>query len=363
MATQPDIAGNESGAFLVLGLPRSRTAWLSRFLTYGDHICGHEELRHCRSIDDVRSWLSQPNMGSAETAAAPFWRMLTRLAPGVRIVVVRRPVADVVESLAAFGFDRAVMGPMMRRLNSKLDQIEKRVPGVLSVNFDDLNDEATCRAVFEHCLPYPFDKAHWQKLAGENVQCDMRALVRYASAFRPQLDKLASVARHLELKELAARKPVEPAGVTFQTEDCASWRRDGRRLFEDHCAIVGEDPNEWERKNWDLFERLEQVGAMQITTARSNGRMFGYLMTLITPSLGSAKVTSAAHTTFYADPGFPGLGMKLQREAMIRLRERGVDEIVWEAGKRGSGPRLGAMYRRLGAVEHGETYRLQLTEH
>jgi len=349
--------------FLVLGLPRSRTAWLSRFLTYGDHICGHEELRHCRSIDDVKSWLSMEHIGSAETAAAPFWRLLLRLAPDVRVVVVRRPVADVVESLAAFGFDRPVMEPMMRRLDAKLGQIVKRVPNVMEVTFNSLNDEQTCKAVFEHCLPYPFDRKHWQKLAGENVQCDMRALVRYASAFRPQLDKLASVARHLELKELASRKPVEPTGVTFQTEDCASWRRDGRRLFEDHCAIVGEDPREWEDKNWTLFERLEEVGAMQITTARSNGRMFGYLMTLVAPSLVSSKTTSATHTTFYADPGFPGLGMKLQREALARLKARGVNEVVWEAGKRGSGPRLGAMYRRLGAVEHGETYRLQLTEH
>lgn len=347
--------------FLVLGLPRSRTAWLSRFLTYGDHICGHEELRHCRSIDDVKSWLSQSHMGSAETAASPFWRLLLRLAPDVRVVVVRRPVAEVVESLAAFGFDRPVMEPMMRRLDAKLRQIVKRVPNVLEVTFDGLNDEATCKAVFEHCLPYAFNKAHWARLSRENVQCDMRALVRYAAAFRPQLDKLASVARHLELKEMASRKPVEPQGVTFQTEDCATWRRDGRRLFEDHCAIVGEDPREWEDKNWTLFERLEEVGAMQITTARSNGRMFGYLMTLVAPSLVSAKTTSATHTTFYADPGFPGLGMKLQREALARLKARGVTEVVWEAGKRGSGPRLGAMYRRLGAVEHGETYRLQLT--
>jgi len=348
--------------FLVLGLPRSRTAWLARFLTYGDHICGHEELRHCRSLEDVKSYLSMPRTGSAETAAAPWWRLLTRLAPEVRIVVVRRPVAEVIESLAAFGFDPAVMAPAMARLDAKLTQIVKRVPGVLEVSFDALNEQETCRSVFEHCLPYRFDPAHWRKLAGENVQCDMLALVRYASAFRPQLDKLAATARHLELKELAARKPVEPEGLTFQTEDCDTWQRDGRRLFEDHCVIVGEDPREWEAKNWPLFRALESAGAMQITTARSNGRMFGYLMTLIAPSLVSSGTTSATHTTFYADPSFPGLGMKLQREALARLKERGVNEVVWEAGKRGSGPRLGAMYRRLGAVEHGETYRLQLSE-
>lgn len=348
--------------FIVLGLPRSRTAWLSRFLTYKDHICGHEELRHCRSLDDVKTWLSMPHMGSAETSAAPWWRTLLRLAPDVRVVVVRRPVAEVVESLAAFGFDCAVMEPIMRRLDAKLDQVVKRVPGVLEVAFNDLNEEATCQAVFEHCLPYEFDRKHWQKWAGQNVQCDMRELVRYVAAFRPQLDKLTAQAKHAELRELMTRKPVEPEGLTFQVEDCETWQRDGRRLFEDHCFTVGENPNEWEEKNWPLFRAIESVGALQIMTARSNGRMFGYLMTLVSPSLVKAGRTAATHTTFYADPSFPGLGMKLQRAALEELKTRGVDEVVWEAGKRGSGPRLGTMYRRLGAIEHGETYRLELTE-
>lgn len=348
--------------FMVLSLPRSRSAWLSRFLTYGEHVCGHDELRHMRTLDDVKSWLSQPHTGSAETIAAPWWRLMLRLAPGVKVVVVRRPVEEVVTSLAAFGFDPPVMRPLMQKLDAKLAQIVKRVPNVMEVTFDGLNDEATCKAVFEHCLPYSFDRARWAKLAGENVQCDMQAMVRYAAAFRPQLEKLAATARHLELKELATRKPVEPDGITFQTEDCQTWRRDGRRLFEDHCVIVGENPREWESKNWPLFDALERAGAMQITTARSNGRMFGYLMTLVAPSLVEGGRTSAAHTTFYADPAFPGLGMKLQREALTHLKARGVNEVVWEAGKRGSGPRLGAMYRRLGAEEHGETYRLQLSE-
>ena len=349
--------------FFVMGLPRSRTAWLARFLTYGDHICSHEEVRHLRSIEDAKAWLSQPRMGSSETTVAPFWRLLLRLSPEVRIVVVRRSVNEVVESLAAFGFDRPVMEPIMRRLDAKLAQIVKRVPGVLEVSFDDLDNEETCKAVFEHCLPYRFDRGHWLKLANENVQCDMREMVRYATAFRPQLEKFTAQARHAELRELATRKPSEPQGITFQVEDCATWRRDGRRLFEDHCFVVGENPNEWERKNWPLFEAIESVGAMQIMTARSNGRMFGYLMTIVAPSLVENGRVAATHTTFYADPSFPGLGMKLQRKALESLKERGVDEVVWEAGKRGDGPRLGAMYRRLGAVEHGQTYRIELTEH
>jgi hypothetical protein len=52
--------------------------------------------------------------------------------------------------------------------------------------------------------------------------------------------------------------------------------------------------------------------------------------------------------------------MKLQRASLAALRERGVDEVVMRAGHRGSGPRLGTIYRRLGAEEFGNLYRLEL---
>ena len=55
--------------FVVFALPRSRSAWLARFLTWGDWMCGHDELRHCRSLDDVRAWLAMP---CAAWVAAPW---------------------------------------------------------------------------------------------------------------------------------------------------------------------------------------------------------------------------------------------------------------------------------------------------
>lgn len=39
-----------SGRFVVFSMPRSRSAWLARFLSYGDWHCGHDEIRHFRSL-------------------------------------------------------------------------------------------------------------------------------------------------------------------------------------------------------------------------------------------------------------------------------------------------------------------------
>ena len=351
--------------FVIFGLPRSRTAWLSRFLTYGDHVCGHEELRHMRSMDDVRTWFDQPCIGTAETAAAPWWRMLDRFAPGARVVVVRRPVMEVVDSLTAvprLNFNRSALVAAMTKLDRKLDQIEMRVPNAISVNFADLANWETCAKVFEHCLPYRFDGAHWAALADKNIQIDLFAMMRHYQAYKPALDKLAAIAKHQSLSAMALREPVLPDGITIQQESFDAWEKDGEALFREHCVLVGEEPGSWQGKNIPLMRQLYDIGAIQIMTARSNGRMFGYLVTLMSPSLVSENLKSATHTTFFADPSFPGLGLKLQRAALKALMDRGVDEVFMEAGQRGSGPRIDVMYKRLGAQDHGHIYRLQLAE-
>ena len=351
--------------FVVFSLPRSRSAWLSRFLTYGEWMCGHEELRHMRSLDDVQAWFSQPNIGTAETAGAPWWRLLERFAPNARVLVVRRPRNEVAESLINIPgtqFDRTALDSILLKLDRSLDQIEARLPNVLSASFDSLNEEDTCAAVFEHCLQQPHDLDHYARLAPVNIQINMPALMRHYAAYAPAMEKLASIAKHETIAAFAPEVNEPPEGITFQTEDFDSWVQDADKLFDEHLVQVGETPGNWQNKNLPLMRGLDNVGAMQIMTARCNGRMFGYLMTLISPSLVSPDILSATNTTFFASPEFPGLGLKLQREAIKELKNKGVDELFFEAGKRGSGPRISMLYKRLGAQDHGSAYRLQLKE-
>lgn len=348
-------------SYIILALPRSRTTWLSKFLTYGEWSCGHEELRHLRTLEDARLWFTQDCTGTAETLAAHWWRLLAKM--DTKIVLVRRPVKEVVDSLMALDldFDRATLETTMAALDRKLDQIAARMP-CLSVNYADLTKAKTCGKVFEYCLPYKFDRAHWRKWDKVNVQCDMRGLMRYMVAYGPTLETLAKVAKHQSLTTLRLRPPVVNEGMTLQTEDFETWVKDGAALFDDHMVRVGEAPGEWGAKNIPLMRNIFNAGFMQIMTARSNGRMFGYLMSLVAPSLTSEGLTTASHTTFYASPDAPGLGIKLQRAAMKALKDRGVDHVVMQAGTRGSGPRLATMFKRLGAQDDGQMFRLQLED-
>jgi hypothetical protein len=344
--------------FVIFALPRCRTAWLSRFLSYGGWNCAHDHGRFLRGVDDIKSWLATPLTGAVETSAAPFWRTLKDIAPDTRVVVLRRPVAECVESfMRVYPFDRAALTAHLTKLDQKLAQIAARWPGALSVTFADLASEETCARVFEHCLQRPHDPAWWSHLKDVNIQCDFGSLVRYYVAHRPQIDKLAATVRQFTLAGFERRPEVEHDAVTLAVEPLANWLKDAP--IDTHMAIAGYYPDR-DRLDADLLRRFEEIGALQCVLARSNGRVFGYLLTVIGPSAEAVGVLTGVHIPFYADPSFPGLGMRMQRFARDVLKDRGVTEIIMRAGVRGSGPRLGTLYRRLGAEDHGHLYRLNL---
>ncbi len=193
--------------FVIYALPRSRTHWLSHFLTYGDHKCYHEAAMFMRGVDDLRAWLAQDSTGACETAAAPAWRLIHHYRPDIRAVVVRRPVDEVVASLlrldlAGVGaYDAATLAKGIAYLDRCLDQIESQ-PGALAVRFADLATEKTCARIFEHCLPYAHDPSWWRFLSELNLQTNTRALLRYRFAHRPQIGRFKAALK-AELRRLA----------------------------------------------------------------------------------------------------------------------------------------------------------------
>lgn len=349
--------------FIIYGLPRSRTFWLSRLLTYGDWTCGHDEIQHARSLQDAKAWLNLPLTGTVETAGAFWWRLVQNMRPDIKTVVVRRPVAASVDSLMRTGvaFDEPRLLRAMQQLDAKLDQVERRVPGVLSIAYDDLASEEVCARIFEHCLPYKHDPAWFASMSALNLQINLGAQVRYYQAHEAQLANVARQAKQRILAAFSAR-PVDSASFTFQQEPFDVFFRDAKHLFAEHLVAVGEAPGAYDEKNIPLMRALYDAGALQVTTARSNGRMFGYLMAIVCPSLESESRTEALHTTFYASKDAPGLGLKLQRASIEALRARGADAVTFRAGVRGSGPKMGALYRRLGAVDDGQLFTLGLKE-
>lgn len=186
-------AADRHPPFIIYALPRSRTAWLSAFLTYGDWKCHHEQAVTMRSFDDVRKFFAQPNMGTVETGASPGWQLIHALLPDIKAVVVHRPVDDVIKSVreldisqvGVYDFDR--LRRNLEHMARNLRRLAAR-PGVLSIEFDDLSNEATARKVFEHCLPYRWDRAWGQQMLHRNVQINVTEHLRYCLAHRAEIE-------------------------------------------------------------------------------------------------------------------------------------------------------------------------------
>lgn len=343
--------------YVILALPRCRTKWLSVFLTRGDWHCGHEELRHCRSMHDIASWFAQPCTGTVETAAAAFWRLLP---PDVRVVTVRRPIPEVMASFRRGGlqFDDEAMKRVLVHADAKLRQLAHRRPGVLQIEYADLEREETCARIFEHCLPYPHDHAWWEAAQAVNIQVRIEHYMRYAAAHASQIATLAKIAKHRMLQAL--RQPTETEGVSFQTEPWERFEADAGDLWQQYGVAMGEAPDSWAAKNLQLFRDMDAIDALHVYTARSNGRLFGYAVSVIGPGFERPGETIADQVLLFADPSWPLLGMKTARAAIDDLRSRGVARVLMQTGTHGDARRLGTMYRRLGAEVCGEVYGMEI---
>jgi hypothetical protein len=184
--------------FIVFGLPRSGTAWLAEFLTYGDWICGHEQAIYMRSVADIAAYFSRGRIGVVETAAAPAWRMLRSLYPDLRMAVIRRPIDEVMESfrkvqhIGIARFDYGLLAKLLAYESRLLDEIAAQ-PGTVAINYCDLGDETKAKAIFEHCLPYEFDAAWWQECLERNVQADIEGVYRYYCDHRDEIERFKSL--------------------------------------------------------------------------------------------------------------------------------------------------------------------------
>lgn len=348
--------------FLVLAQPRSRTAWLSSFLTYGPWYCGHEEARHLRSIEDAASWLNTPFTGSAETAVAPYWRTLVKLRPDVKIVTVRRPVQESIDSFnkLPFQWDQTFLRNRVEQIDRKLDQIKARLAGVMEVNFHDLTDETVCARLFEHCLELPHNSARWQQMSTMNIQCNMGHISRYVGANFKAMQKTAWLAKQDALLDFDRHQVFrEPPELTFKEETdhlafVEKARADG--VLEKHASLTGWEPNAIDDFDLDRIGADMAAGNFQIISASSNGVLRGYLLTAIGNSIAHKGERIAEHASFYASDLFPGLGRQLLKAAREALRHHGVDKLKLKAGINGDGPRLRKIYERAGASYQGEAF-------
>lgn len=186
--------------FIIYALGRSRTAWLSAFLTYQEWTCFHERALTLRKADDIRDFLSNPYVGTAETAAIQAHPLIMYYRPDIRIVVVHREVEDAIAAMAT-AYDKCGIPynlPKMKSIFYRAAREMQRLSdnsNVLNISYADLDQEGTCSKLFEYCLPFSFDREWWAKFNGRKIEADLTEIVLYHSRNRNAIENFKRVCR------------------------------------------------------------------------------------------------------------------------------------------------------------------------
>lgn len=159
-------------AFIVFALPRTKSYWLSRFLSYKGLVCEHDYLD--RNFDNP--WM----IGTVETGQVPFWRDIKVEHPLAKTVTVRRDFDQIADSLEKLDLpvSRSDMLILMEYLTVCMDNVERLYPDTLAITYDDLQTEEGCKKVFEYIMEIPFDREWWLSLKDQNLQVDTIKLRR-----------------------------------------------------------------------------------------------------------------------------------------------------------------------------------------
>ena len=339
--------------FIVFSLPRSRSAWLSRFLSYEGRKCGHDLAPECSSLDEFTQRLRGEYAGTAETGAMVGWRALLRRLPDARIAVVRRPVPEVFHSLARFGLASSALMEELLQRDAMLDQLAS-IPAVKSFAFADLNGIDACHELFEHCLGIPLEWEWWEGLANVNIQVNVPERLQYLTDNRDRIETLKRVAAE------------DNSGIVIGPETWDSVWPEIDELFAEHFNEVEGDLAQQRPYNLDepTMRAMYAAGQLRIVTARVGGALAGYCMWQVTKDVESAGMLVAQHGPWFVQQKFGHLmlGQKLFDVSLADLKLIGVKNAFPHHRLQGRGAKLGAFFKRRGAVETQHTYSLWLGE-
>lgn len=164
--------------FFIIGLPRSRTAWLANLMTYGPAFCLHDGLKDCQAPEELKHKLAALGAvwpGDADPALPLFMPQIVATFPGARYVFIHR---DAGESKASYAKVAAKfqspeeIDTGFARLQEAFVQAREALANqhVLDVPFARLEHANTCLEIWNHCVPgEPFNLDRWQMLDSMRV--------------------------------------------------------------------------------------------------------------------------------------------------------------------------------------------------
>jgi len=163
--------------FLITGLPRSRTAWMSVFCTTVNSLCYHEPIARMRQVEDLELLLNKPTpkfVGASDSALGFFlpW-IMENLKP--RVVIIDRPIEHVRRSVAELGVPHTNYIDVLKQHLLRF----RHHPDVLWIPFHALEEQRMVEKAFWHLLPGEiFDVERYELLAKMNITVTLQSVMR-----------------------------------------------------------------------------------------------------------------------------------------------------------------------------------------
>jgi hypothetical protein len=130
--------------FFITGLPRSRTAWLSAFMSSGDVFCHHELIKENQDVVSYANAMAKGYrvVGNADCGGMVFPDIL---ALHDAIVIIERDPEEVIESLNKVFPEKTKETPeIVYELQKRLDMVNG-----LRIPYNEVN--SSIKKIWEHC--------------------------------------------------------------------------------------------------------------------------------------------------------------------------------------------------------------------
>lgn len=155
------------------------------------------------------------------------------------------------------------------------------------------------------------------------------------------------------------REPVRPK-LTFQVESIEATRHEAMPLLDRHYDEIAQfkdvqklDPD------WETYEALELKGRLWVMTARSDGKLIGYIVMIMSRDLHYRNVMKAAEDIHFILPEYRKglLGYRLIAKAKQAMKDKGMQMVSFRTK---AGHDHGVLFERLGGVLHDLVYTIVL---
>jgi L-amino acid N-acyltransferase YncA len=120
--------------------------------------------------------------------------------------------------------------------------------------------------------------------------------------------------------------------ITYALEPWATYYRDCEPLWPEHYTEIAVDKDRMPmRPDVATYQALDAAGRLQIVVARDDGRMVGYVLSVIRPHLHYADVLCGYEDAYFLTQSRRRgmVGVKLLREAVRYMQSVGVQKAFF----------------------------------